>query len=387
MIAWDKQYVKFEDIDEPGETSYRFWKDVFLIASFDDAKYPALKVGDPCFALFATVYYKASIRQLPTTGTQQDPVVVVDIFDGTDEYLHIPTSTSIECNDGLITVPTVIHRMCAENTPAHAAAMAEFERSTAHRHKHNKHSPTSSSKTKTNSITLQKSPIKKRKLAEIDVNDGTTTDVCQNSNSAKVAANDNGWKTKHNTTSNVDDVSAEMLPNQTRASGSYSEDVQDSDVSDVDDLFEEAKQLQRDQAALIKRLVADKEKEMKQVHADNQALRNEIDSLKKKLQDVESTLQSPERYRMTNLEHLCPKELAVLSKICAENRSDIEQAVDLQQANNECIICCEYERNVVLQCGHLVLCGQCAEKMKNTNDAKCPVCNGTFNDFQKIYKS
>eukprot|EP00485_Elphidium_margaritaceum_P012082 CAMPEP_0202706132 /NCGR_PEP_ID=MMETSP1385-20130828/18598_1 /ASSEMBLY_ACC=CAM_ASM_000861 /TAXON_ID=933848 /ORGANISM="Elphidium margaritaceum" /LENGTH=610 /DNA_ID=CAMNT_0049364533 /DNA_START=7 /DNA_END=1839 /DNA_ORIENTATION=- len=162
MIAWDKQYVKFDDIDGMGQPSYRYWKDVFLITSFDDAKYPALKVGDSCFALFqnvggdfTTVYYKAAIRQLPrrTTGTQSPPVVVVDFMDGTDQYLNIaiPASANIECKeakDGVITVPTVIHRMCAENTSAHAAAIAEFERSTGHRHKHsNKHSPTSASKT------------------------------------------------------------------------------------------------------------------------------------------------------------------------------------------------------------------------------------------------
>ena len=45
------------------------------------------------------------------------------------------------------------------------------------------------------------------------------------------------------------------------------------------------------------------------------------------------------------------------------------------ELEEECVVCCEAERSVLLvPCGHLVLCQSCWEMMQKRKFVECPVC-------------
>ena len=50
-------------------------------------------------------------------------------------------------------------------------------------------------------------------------------------------------------------------------------------------------------------------------------------------------------------------------------RSEMAATASQQAAAQACIVCCEAARDTFLNCGHLVACRACAERL-----SACPVC-------------
>eukprot|EP01084_Bolivina_argentea_P303030 523131_1 len=136
LNAYDEQYVKYKDIDGMSKKqSFRYWKDVYLIVAYNDKNYKPLnplKVGDKIFALFrhddntfTTVYYPAQIRELPINDE-----ITIDFLDDHDpkyENIKMKLYTNIKTKDETIKVPTIIHRICAQNTPVHKTAIEKIK--------------------------------------------------------------------------------------------------------------------------------------------------------------------------------------------------------------------------------------------------------------------
>lgn len=54
---------------------------------------------------------------------------------------------------------------------------------------------------------------------------------------------------------------------------------------------------------------------------------------------------------------------------------NIEEAKERKKEDNECLICCKNQiTEVILPCGHLVLCGSCIERLRIGYNNKCPIC-------------
>lgn len=65
-----------------------------------------------------------------------------------------------------------------------------------------------------------------------------------------------------------------------------------------------------------------------------------------------------------------------------------EQDEANDNAANECTVCFERACDSVLYtCGHMCMCYQCAQQVKNSNDPLCPICRQEIKDIIKIYKS
>eukprot|EP00485_Elphidium_margaritaceum_P007374 CAMPEP_0202688142 /NCGR_PEP_ID=MMETSP1385-20130828/3673_1 /ASSEMBLY_ACC=CAM_ASM_000861 /TAXON_ID=933848 /ORGANISM="Elphidium margaritaceum" /LENGTH=213 /DNA_ID=CAMNT_0049343041 /DNA_START=23 /DNA_END=661 /DNA_ORIENTATION=+ len=130
----------------------------------------------------------------------------------------------------------------------------------------------------------------------------------------------------------------------------------------------------------------EKDAELEQAHTKNQLLQNKTAEMEQRLRDLqlqlvksESTLQSAQlRYEMTNLDHLSLKQLSELSEICTQNLTNIQTAIERR---NDCVVCCEHERDAVLQCGHLIMCHHCVNEMltqPKTRNPTCPLCKQPF---------
>ena len=154
-----------------GDPSYRYWKDVFLIIDWKDNPlgHPPLKSGDDVFALFqntdgvfTTVYYNATFKG------NKDGEVIVDYKEGSGpitDICMVPT-TEIKTKDGMISVPTVIRKICAEHSKVLKAALEKYD-SQQKKKQHSK------SKTSHRNATKQSRPLKKTQSMN---NDGFVDD-------------------------------------------------------------------------------------------------------------------------------------------------------------------------------------------------------------------
>lgn len=118
--------VKYEDIDAAEDSSYRYWRDVYLIVAWNDPQYDQLNIGDCVFALFenpdktlTTIYFGAKIKQL-------NPLFIDYDEDGDHSNISIRPYTDIKTKAGNVRVPTVIRRMHAEHTPQHVEAIKKY---------------------------------------------------------------------------------------------------------------------------------------------------------------------------------------------------------------------------------------------------------------------
>jgi len=60
---------------------------------------------------------------------------------------------------------------------------------------------------------------------------------------------------------------------------------------------------------------------------------------------------------------------------------DNEKFVDAYENQNECVICMNAPRDVVIiPCGHLICCENCVVQCK-----ECPLCRGVINDNLKVF--
>eukprot|EP01083_Nonionella_stella_P088425 246435_1 len=144
LVDFSEQKVQFKDIMGLNESSYRDWKDVYLIVACNDPNYPPLKVGDNVFALLPNtnstsipVYHRAQIRATPHRSNSYR--WVIDFLDGSELYTNVKTApfTKIETTTRLIWRPptvmqqdhvfTVIRRICIIDTAVYHNAMQQLK--------------------------------------------------------------------------------------------------------------------------------------------------------------------------------------------------------------------------------------------------------------------
>lgn len=51
----------------------------------------------------------------------------------------------------------------------------------------------------------------------------------------------------------------------------------------------------------------------------------------------------------------------------------------------KCSECDANSAEIAFECGHLVVCSECCEKMKEDRNTNCPVCNKKSKKFLKLY--
>ncbi|XP_025095851.1 protein neuralized-like isoform X2 [Pomacea canaliculata] len=62
--------------------------------------------------------------------------------------------------------------------------------------------------------------------------------------------------------------------------------------------------------------------------------------------------------------------------------------IPLEEARDECTVCCEKGVNSVLYtCGHMCMCFECAHAVKQDKGGLCPICRQPIKDVIKIYRS
>lgn len=186
--------VRFIDIDD-GREHFRFWNRVYLVVPYDDPKYRSssskLRVGDRLLALYlnsdnaySTVYYPIDIRQCPSKRNGQR-LVYRFLDEPVDQRIRInDNKTSIQTRSGLLDVPVVIQRVCAEGTDAQKKALKKWRK--FERQKQRQHSE-SKTKTKVPPKSAVKSNGKTSKIGDRKINDNKTKKmVKRKSNKIKI---------------------------------------------------------------------------------------------------------------------------------------------------------------------------------------------------------
>lgn len=130
------------------------------------------------------------------------------------------------------------------------------------------------------------------------------------------------------------------------------------------------------------------------VHCEEERLRHKLhvavhgQDLLGTLLDAERRAKE-ERYRADSLE---ARLRATMGQLDHLDKMRAEQGRALQRAQQEladaraymtavqmmCSTCGERARDVVLGCGHLVLCGRCVDVLRAKRCAKCPQCGENF---------